>query len=141
GLLRTEFLFMNRDDVPDEDAQAEVYAQVVDAMQGDPVTIRVLDWGGEKQIDSLIAQGWVPGSGGENPALGVRGLRLLLKEHELFEPELAAILRAAQRGPVRVLLPMVTTPGEVRAAREIDERVARRLKRRGLELAEPLPPL
>jgi phosphoenolpyruvate-protein phosphotransferase len=141
GLLRTEFLFMNRDDVPDEDAQAEAYAQVVDAMQGDPVTIRVLDWGGEKQIESLIAQGWVPGSGGDNPALGVRGLRLLLKEHELFETQLAAILRAAMRGPVKLLLPMVTTPGEVRAAREIYERVARRLKRRGLDLPDPLPPL
>lgn len=141
GLLRTEFLFMNRDDVPDEDAQAEAYGQIVDAMQGDPVTIRVLDWGGEKQIESLITQGWVPGSGGENPALGVRGLRLLLKEHELFETQLAAILRAAQRGPVKLLLPMVTTPGEVRTAREIYERVARRLKRRGLDLPDPLPPL
>lgn len=141
GLLRTEFLFMNRDDVPDEDAQAEAYGQIVDAMQGDPVTIRVLDWGGEKQIESLIAHGWVPGSGGENPALGVRGLRLLLKETELFETQLAAILRAATRGPVRVLLPMVTAPGEVRAARETYERVARRLKRRGLDLPDPLPPL
>ncbi|MFQ3621984.1 MAG: phosphoenolpyruvate--protein phosphotransferase [Acetobacteraceae bacterium] len=141
GLLRTEFLFMNREDVPDEDAQAEVYTQIVEAMQGDPVTVRVLDWGGEKQIESLIAHGWVPGAGGDNPALGVRGLRMLLKATDLFEDQLAAILRAAVRGPVRVLLPMVTVPGEVRAAREIYERVARRLKRRGLELPEPLPPL
>ena len=141
GLLRTEFLFMNRDDVPDEDAQAEAYTQVVEAMQGDPVTIRVLDWGGEKQIESLVAKGIVPGAGGDNPALGVRGLRLLLKEHELFEVQLAAILRAAQRGPVRVLLPMVTTPAEVREARDIYDRVARRLRRRGLDLPDPLPPL
>ncbi|MCU0985654.1 MAG: phosphoenolpyruvate--protein phosphotransferase [Acetobacteraceae bacterium] len=141
GLLRTEFLFMNRDDVPDEDAQAEAYTSVVEAMQGDPVTIRVLDWGGEKQIESLIAKGIVPGAGGDNPALGVRGLRLLLKETELFETQLAAILRAAMRGPVRVLLPMVTTPGEVRAARDIYDRVGRRLRRRGLDVPEPLPPL
>lgn len=141
GLLRTEFLFMNREEVPDEDAQAEVYTQIVEAMQGDPVTIRVLDWGGEKQIESLIAHGWVPGAGGDNPALGVRGLRMLLKATDLFEDQLAAILRAAVRGPVRVLLPMVTVPQEVRAAREIYERVARRLKRRGLELPDPLPPL
>ncbi|MCU0985046.1 MAG: phosphoenolpyruvate--protein phosphotransferase [Acetobacteraceae bacterium] len=141
GLLRTEFLFMNRDDVPDEDAQAEAYTSVVEAMQGDPVTIRVLDWGGEKQIESLVAKGIVPGAGGDNAALGVRGLRLLLKETELFETQLAAILRAAMRGPVRVLLPMVTTPGEVRAARDIYDRVARRLRRRGLDVPEPLPPL
>ncbi len=141
GLLRTEFLFMNREDVPDEDTQAEAYTQIVEAMQGDPVTIRVLDWGGEKQIESLVAHGWVPGAGGENPALGVRGIRLLLKETDLFEEQLAAILRASLKGPVRVLLPMVTVPAEVRAAREIYERVARRLKRRGLDLREPLPPL
>ncbi len=141
GLLRTEFLFMNREDVPDEDAQAEAYLQVVDAMQGDPVTIRVLDWGGEKQIESLVAKGIVPGAGGDNPALGVRGLRLLLKETELFETQLAAILRAATRGPVRVLLPMVTTPEEVRTARDIYDRVARRLRRRGFEIPDPLPPL
>lgn len=141
GLLRTEFLFMNRDDVPDEDAQAEAYTQIVEAMQGDPVTIRVLDWGGEKQIESLVSHGWVPGAGGENPALGVRGIRLLLKETDLFEDQLAAILRASLKGPVRVLLPMVTVPAEVREAREIYERVARRLKRRGLDLPEPLPPL
>jgi len=141
GLLRTEFLFMNRDDVPDEDAQTEAYAQIVDAMQGDPVTIRVLDWGGEKQIESLVAKGLVPGAGGDNPALGLRGLRLLLKEPELFETQLAAILRAAQRGPVRVLLPMVTTPAEVREARDIYDRVARRLRRRGLEVPDPLPAL
>jgi len=141
GLLRTEFLFMNRDDVPDEDAQAEAYAQVVDAMQGDPVTIRVLDWGGEKQIESLVAKGLVPGAGGDNPALGVRGLRLLLKETDLFETQLAAILRASLRGPVRVLLPMVTTPAEVREARDIYDRVARRLRRRGLDVPDRLPPL
>jgi len=141
GLLRTEFLFMNRDDVPGEDAQAEAYTQIVEAMQGDPVTIRVLDWGGEKQIESLVAHGWVPGAGGENPALGVRGIRLLLKETDLFEDQLAAILRASRKGPVRVLLPMVTVPGEVREARDLYQRVARRLKRRGLDLPEPLPPL
>jgi phosphotransferase system enzyme I (PtsI) len=141
GLLRTEFLFMNRDDVPDEDAQADAYAQVVDAMQGDPVTIRVLDWGGEKQIESLVAKGLVPGAGGDNPALGVRGLRLLLKETDLFETQLAAILRTSMRGPVRVLLPMVTTPAEVREARDIYDRVARRLRRRGLDLPDGLPPL
>ncbi len=76
-----------------------------------------------------------------NPALGLRGIRLLLRETELFETQLAAILRAAVAGPVRVMLPMVTTVGEVRAARETYERVARRLRRRGERLPEKLPPL
>ncbi len=141
GLFRTEFLFMNRETLPDEAAQAETYRTVVEAMDGDGVTIRVLDWGGEKDIDALVARGLVPDTLDHNPALGVRGLRLLLRQPDLFETQLAAILRAAACGPVRVLLPMVTTTAEVRAAREIYERVARRLRRRGEKLPEKLPPL
>jgi len=141
GLFRTEFLFMNRATLPDEAAQAEIYRTVLEAMDGDSVTIRVLDWGGEKDIDTLTASGLVPETIAHNPALGVRGLRLLLRQPELFETQLAAILRAAKFGPVRVLLPMVTNTGEVRAAREVYERVGRRLRRKGEKLGEKLPPL
>ncbi len=141
GLLRTEFLFMNRETVPDENTQTETYRTIVEAMGGDPVAIRVLDWGGEKDIEALSAAGIVPDVADTNPALGLRGIRLLLRETELFETQLAAILRAAVAGPVRVMLPMVTTVGEVRAARETYERVARRLRRRGERLPEKLPPL
>ena len=141
GLLRTEFLFMNRETVPDEDTQAETYRTVVEAMNGDPVTIRVLDWGGEKEIEALSAAGIVPDVADTNPALGMRGIRLLLRRPELFETQLAAILRAAAMGPVRVLLPMVTNVAEVREAREVYERVARRLRRRGERLPDRLPPL
>jgi phosphotransferase system enzyme I (PtsI) len=141
GLLRTEFLFMNRETVPDEDTQTETYRTIVEAMGGDPVAIRVLDWGGEKDIEALSAAGIVPDVADANPALGLRGIRLLLRETELFETQLAAVLRAAVAGPVRVMLPMVTTVGEVRAARETYERVARRLRRRGERLPEKLPPL
>jgi phosphoenolpyruvate-protein phosphotransferase len=141
GLLRTEFLFMNRDTVPDEDAQAETYRGIVEAMHGDPVTIRVLDWGGEKDIEALSNAGLVPDISDTNPAMGLRGLRLLLRRPELFETQLTAILRASTYGQVRVLLPMVTTVAEVRAAREIYERVARRLRRRNDRAPEKLPPL
>lgn len=139
GLLRTEFLFMNRDDLPDEDAQVEAYRGILEAMGQDPVTIRVLDWGGEKDMEAL-AEG-VPVSTGPNPALGLRGLRLLLKRPALLEEQFAAILRVAHLGQVRILLPMVTVPSEVAQAREIYERVARRLRRRGEALPEKLPPL
>ena len=141
GLFRTEFLFMNRETLPDEAAQTEIYRTVVEAMDGDGVTIRVLDWGGEKEIDSLATLGIVPDALGHNPALGMRGLRMLLRHHELFETQLAAILRASRSGPVRVLLPMVTNVGEVRAAREVYERVAKRLRRKGEKLPEKLPDL
>ncbi|HVZ09030.1 MAG TPA: phosphoenolpyruvate--protein phosphotransferase [Rhodopila sp.] len=141
GLLRTEFLFMNREAVPDEDTQEETYRTIIDAMHGDPVTIRVLDWGGEKEIEALSTAGIVPEVADANPALGLRGIRLLLRQPELFEIQLTAILRASVLGPVRVLLPMVTTVQEVRAAREVYDRVARRLRRRGERLPEKLPPL
>jgi phosphoenolpyruvate-protein phosphotransferase len=141
GLLRSEFLFMNRETLPDEDAQYETYRTVIEAMEGDPVTIRVLDWGGEKDIEALHIEGIVPEVADHNPALGLRGVRLLLREPDLFETQLAAILRAAAAGPTRVLLPMVTTVAEVREAREIYDRVARRLRRRGDRLPEKLPPL
>ena len=141
GLLRSEFLFMNRETVPSEADQAETYRSVVEAMGGDPVTIRVLDWGAEKEIEALVTAGIVPEIGDQNPALGLRGIRLLLRETALFESQLAAILRAAVAGPVRILLPMVTSLSEVKAAREVYERVGRRLRRRGESLPEALPPL
>lgn len=139
GLLRSEFLFLNRDSLPDENAQFDAYRSIVEAMGGDAVTIRVLDWGGEKDMEAL-GEG-VPAPSGPNPALGLRGLRLLLKRPELLEEQFAAILRVAIRGPVRVMLPMVTIPQEVAQAREIYERVAKRLRRRGEALPEKLPPL
>ena len=141
GLLRTEFLFMNRESVPDENTQTESYRSVIEAMAGDTVTIRVLDWGGEKEIEALSAEGIVPEAADANPALGLRGIRLLLRRVPLFETQLAAILRASAAGPTRVMLPMVTNVREVRQAREIYERVARRLRRRGERLPEKLPPL
>ncbi len=141
GLLRTEFLFMNRETVPDEATQVATYRMIVEAMNGDPVTIRVLDWGGEKDIEALASAGLVPEISDANPALGLRGIRLLLRQTDLLETQFAAILRAAMAGPVRVLLPMVTTVGEVRAAREIYERVGRRLRRRGDRIPDKLPPL
>jgi phosphotransferase system enzyme I (PtsI) len=141
GLLRSEFLFMNRETLPNEAEQTETYRSVIEAMGGDPVTIRVLDWGGEKDIEALQSEGVVPEVTDENPALGLRGIRLLLRETELFETQLAAILRASNAGPTRVLLPMVTNVSEVRTAREIYERVGRRLRRRGEKLPDRLPPL
>jgi phosphoenolpyruvate-protein phosphotransferase len=141
GLLRSEFLFMNRETLPDEDAQYDTYRSVVEAMAGDPVTIRVLDWGGEKDIEALQNQGIVAVTTEPNPALGLRGIRMLLQQEELFETQLAAILRTSAHGPVRVLLPMVTTAAEVRSTRDLYERVARRLRRRGERIADKLPPL
>ena len=140
GLVRTEFLFMNRETLPGEDEQADIYRGIVEAMGGEPVTIRVLDWGGEKEIDALVSAGVVPETADLNPALGLRGIRFLLRQEGLFEAQLAAILRAATAGPVRVLLPMVTNAAEIRAAKAVYRRVAARVHARGLGPAR-MPPL
>ncbi len=137
GLLRTEFLFMNRDDTPDEDEQYAAYREIVQRMGGRPVTIRTLDIGGDKLAPALRDRI------GEtlNPALGLRAIRLSLKERDLLDAQLAAILRASAHGPVRILLPMISTTSEVRQVREAVKQIAQRLKRRGVKIADPLPPL
>jgi phosphotransferase system enzyme I (PtsI) len=137
GLLRTEFLYMNREDLPGEDEQYAQLRGIVEAMNGHPVTVRTLDVGGDKLAYSL--GGHVTQNA--NPALGLRAIRLSLKERSLLECQLAAVLRAGVHGPVRILLPMISSPGEVAEVRKVLGAVARRLKRRGVKIADPMPPL
>ena len=137
GLLRTEFIFMNRPDLPSEDEQYKQLARFVRAMGARPVTIRTLDIGGDKMALSLGGD-WEPGP---NPALGLRALRLSLRSPELLDTQLAAILRAGALGKTRVLLPMATAPAEVVTVRRHMIAVARRLSRKGVAIANPLPPL
>ncbi|MBB2169817.1 phosphoenolpyruvate--protein phosphotransferase [Gluconacetobacter aggeris] len=141
GLLRTEFLFMNAATMPDEDRQAAIYAEIIGTMAGDTTTIRVVDWGGEKHSEALERAGLNQEGDTINPALGMRGLRLLLRYPAVLETQFAAILKASVAGPVRVMLPMVTVVPELREAREIYHRVARRLRRKGVQLGDTLPPL
>lgn len=135
GLLRSEFLFMNRDDIPGEDEQYAILRDLVGRMGGRPVTIRTLDVGGDKLAHGL---GITPGP---NPSLGLRAVRLSLARPELLEAQLAAILRASAHGPIRILVPMVSTVEEMRAVREAMGVVVRRLTRLGVAMADPLPPL
>lgn len=107
GLYRTELLFMNRDDIPSEDEQFDAYRQVIEAMNGAPVTIRTLDIGADKQISSLNST--LP----TNPALGLRAIRLCLKDPALFKPQLRAILRASAYGLVRMMIPMLSSLQEL----------------------------
>lgn len=143
GLLRTEFLFLNRTAVPTEEEQYQMLRDVVVPMAGRPVTIRTLDIGGDKLAPGLRDQLGEPppGGSGTNPALGVRGIRLSLAHMRLFEIQLAAILRAAAHGPVRIMLPLISCVDEVKASREVAERVLRRLKRRKVKVPDKLPPL
>ena len=109
GLYRTEFLFMNRRDPPDEQEQFGAYSELVAAMKGAPVTIRTLDLGADKQVDG--ARPGAPAT--SNPALGLRAVRLCLKEQSLFRPQIRAILRASAHGPVRMMIPMLANTTEL----------------------------
>ncbi len=106
GLFRSEFLFLNRDDLPDEDEQFESYRQVVQAMAGRPVTIRTLDLGADKTINGEQFAG-------PNPALGLRAIRFCLAEPHMFLTQLRAILRASHYGKVRLLVPMIAHAHEI----------------------------
>ena len=137
GLVRSEFLYMNRDDLPGEEEQYAVFSALVRGMEGRPVTVRTFDLGGEKIARSLSDR--VEESA--NPALGLRAIRLSLRHRRLLDPQLGAMLRAASDGPLRILLPMISSAGEIRQVREALEQVARRLGRRGVQLPKALPPL
>ncbi len=112
GLYRTEFLYMNRAEPPDEEEQFQIFRQTQRRLRGQPLTIRTLDLGADKEPLSATA-------GSQNPALGLRGIRFCLKEPELFRGQLRAILRASAYGPVRLLLPMLTDLSEVRQTRRL----------------------
>ncbi len=137
GLLRSEFMFMNRDDIPDEVEQAEMLRTVIGVMGKRPVTVRTLDVGAEKPVAALLKG--IDENAVSN--LGLRGIRLSLAQPEVLESQFRAILRAANSGNVRILLPMVSTVSEVRRAREILKRAAAKLRRRRIPVPEPLPPL
>ncbi|MEJ5211668.1 MAG: phosphoenolpyruvate--protein phosphotransferase [Burkholderiales bacterium] len=126
GLFRSEFLFMNRPDLPGEDEQFEFYRQVVQEMDGAPVTIRTLDLGADKQLTHMER----PASA--NPALGLRAIRLCLAEPHLFHTQLRAILRASHYGRVQILIPMLATVQELNQTLHLIEVAKHSLEADGL---------
>ncbi len=132
GLFRTEFLYQAAQSLPAEEEQAAAYAAAARAMRGRPVTIRTLDAGGDKPIAAI------PEPGEDNPALGARGIRLCLAHSEVFRTQLRALVRAALEGSVRILLPMVSHLGELRAARELIEQCRLELAGEGWACQVPL---
>jgi len=118
GLMRTEFLFLEAGETPSEDEQFAIYRGMIAALKGRPLVIRALDIGGDKVVAHLA----LPHE--ENPFLGVRGARLLLRRPDLLEPQLRAIYRAAAAGgDVKIMFPMVTSVGEIIELRGICERI------------------
>lgn len=130
GLFRTEFLFMERDQLPSEEEQYEVYSKVASTFGEKPVIFRTLDVGGDKDlpgVDQPVE---------ENPFLGWRGIRMCLDVPGLFKPQLRALLRAASHGNVRTMFPMIVNAEEVRAARKVLDECREELKSEGVEFGE-----
>ena len=132
GLLRTEFLFLDAMELPDEDEQAAAYEAVAAALQGRPLTIRTLDAGADKPLAAL------PSAPERNPFLGVRGLRLSLLHPDQLRCQLRAALRTAAAHPVRVMFPMVAEADELRRARAVLDEARAELATRGVPLPEHL---
>jgi phosphoenolpyruvate-protein phosphotransferase (PTS system enzyme I) len=135
GLYRTEFLYMNRKGLPTEQEQYEAYARVVSAVKG-PITIRTLDLGADKQVDSGQQR---TGPTPNNPALGLRAIRLCLKEPELFRVQMRALLRASVHGTVRIMLPMISSLSELRQAKALMAQCRAELQREGHGVSESIP--
>jgi phosphocarrier protein FPr len=121
GLMRTEFLFLDRETPPSEDEQFEAYTEMTRALNGLPLILRTLDIGGDK-IASYIAL-----AKEENPFLGVRGIRLCLRQPGIFLPQLRAIYRASTTGPVKIMFPMISTLEDLREAKQVAEDVRKEL--------------
>jgi phosphotransferase system enzyme I (PtsI) len=134
GLFRTEFLFMNRDDLPNEDEQFEAYKSVAKAMGGKPVTIRTLDIGADKEAKALRGVERIQ----PNPALGLRAIRYCLAEPQIFLVQLRAILRASHYGKVRLLIPMLAHASEVEQALVLIETAKNQLRNAKLKFDEAI---
>jgi len=130
GLYRTEFLYMNRDHPPSEEEHFLAYRRVAEAALPFPVTIRTLDIGGDKLVHSVPVQEEV------NPSLGLRSIRLCLRERDLFKTQLRGILRASETGNVRILFPMISGLGELLQTLELLEEARGELRQAGAAFDE-----
>lgn len=133
GLLRTEFLYLERTVFPSEEEQFRLYRRIVDAMKGRPVTIRTLDIGGDKQLPYFKT----PKE--SNPALGWRGIRITLEWQDLLRVQIRALIRASAHGSVRMLLPMITSLDEVLAVRKIFAETREQLAAQGYDASDDIP--
>ncbi len=127
GLFRTEFLYLSRNDFPEEQELFDQYLEVIELMAPQPVTIRTLDINGDKEIEST------PSPDEANPALGLRAIRFCLKNPDIFKTQLRAILRAAAHGNVRILLPMISGAEEITKSIQLLDEASEELKAEGVE--------
>jgi len=124
GLYRTEFLYMNRKDLPSEEEHFQTYRRIAEKFGRQPVTIRTLDLGGDKFVSQLeLAEEM-------NPAMGLRAIRFCLRERDIFKQQIRAILRASSHGQVQMMFPMISGVGELRTALAVVEEARSELRKR-----------
>ena len=133
GLYRTEFLYIDRTTQPGEDEQYEVYRAIVEAVSPQPVTLRTFDIGGDKFASTFQLPAEM------NPALGLRAVRLALKQPEVFMTQLRAMVRASAHGDVRIMVPMVSSVHEMREVRRLIAQAAEQVRARGQSFEEHIP--
>ena len=126
GLFRTEFLYMFNSTLPSEEVQFQAYKSVLERMKGEPVIIRTLDVGGDKEVPSLNLPQEL------NPFLGYRAIRVCLDQTDIFKTQLRALLRASVYGKLGIMFPMITSVAEVRQAKELVEEVKSELTSAGI---------
>lgn len=132
GLFRSEFLFLNRDDLPDEDEQYEAYRTVLQGLKDKPVTIRTYDLGADKQLKGVTRVA-------SNPALGLRAIRLCLAEPQLFRTQLRALLRASVHGNLKILVPMLSGVSEINQTLQLIDSVKQELTAQNISFREDIP--
>jgi phosphotransferase system enzyme I (PtsI) len=125
GLFRTEYLYMNRKDLPSEKEQISVYKKIFKTMGNKPVTLRTLDIGSDKEVSENIKVGEIA----KNPALGLRGIRYSLNEKNIFKTQIKAMLRAGYNNSLRILIPMITSLSEIIKTKELIDDVKLQLKK------------
>ena len=133
GLYRTEFLYIDRTTQPGEDEQYEVFRAIVEAVSPQPVTLRTFDIGGDKFASTFQLPAEM------NPALGLRAVRLALKQPEVFLTQLRAMVRASAHGDVRIMIPMVTSVHEMREVRRLIAQAVEQVRARGQPFEEHIP--
>lgn len=132
GLYRTEFLYMGRNELPSEDEQFESYKAVLEGVKGNPVVVRTLDIGGDKELPYLDLPKEM------NPFLGFRAIRLCLEEQDIFRTQLRALLRASTYGNLKIMFPMIANLDEFRAAKAILEEEKQKLVSEGVQVSDAI---
>lgn len=132
GLFRSEFLYLNVHEYPDEEVQYDIYCKILEQMQGKHVVIRTLDLGADKKSPYLALEPE------ENPALGYRAIRICLSQPELFKVQLRALLRAAAHGRLHIMFPMIISLQEVQTIKELVETCKKELTEQGIPYGDPI---